>query len=198
MKTLLLGMGNPILCDDAVGVRLAHDFKGKLMGIPDLDVIEECSVGGLDLLDILSGYDRVLILDSIRTSAGFPGEWYYFTAEALRETVHLTNIHDTNFATALKLGHSVGMALPKLNDIHIFAVEAKENLIFSERMTPELEGAFSCYASAILSEIRGLLQAQELWQKDPRMLPSSQAVDVRGGTLIVNRQPKRGPREFFS
>ena len=159
MKTLLLGMGNPILCDDAVGVRLAYDFKGKLMGIPALDVMEECSVGGLDLLDVLCGYDRALILDSIRTGGGVPGEWYYFTAEALRETVHLTNIHDANFATALELGRATGVALPKDSDIHIFAVEAKENLTFSERMTPELEGAFSCYASAILGEIRGLLQA---------------------------------------
>jgi hydrogenase maturation protease len=198
MKTLLLGMGNPILCDDAVGVRLAHDLKEKLMGISDLDVIEECSVGGLDLLDIISGYDCVLILDSIRTSAGSPGEWYYFTAEALRETVHLTNIHDTNFATALKLGRSVGMALPTPNDIHIFAVEAKENLVFSEHMTPELEGAFSCCASAILSEIRELLQAQGFRQNDPRRLPCAQAVDGRGGTLIVNRQPGRGPKQFLS
>ncbi len=46
MKTILLGMGNPILCDDAVGVRLAQDFKGKLSEIPGLDIIEECSVGG--------------------------------------------------------------------------------------------------------------------------------------------------------
>jgi hydrogenase maturation protease len=159
MKTLLVGMGNPILCDDAVGVRLAHDFKGKLTAVPDLDVMEECSLGGLDLLDVFSDYDRVLILDSIQTGEGCPGDWYYFTAEALRETVHLTNIHDTNFATALELGHSVGMALPSLTDIHIFAVEAKENLTFSERMTSELEGRFSCYASAILGEIRELLQA---------------------------------------
>jgi hydrogenase maturation protease len=159
MKTLLLGMGNPILCDDAVGVRLAHDFKEKLLGFPGLDVMEECSVGGLNLLDIFSGYDRVVVLDSIRTGTGSAGEWYYFTAEALRETLHLTNIHDANFATALELGRRTGVPLPELKDIHIFAVEAKDNLTFSDRMTPELEEAFSCYASAILSEVRNLLQA---------------------------------------
>ena len=159
MKTLLLGMGNPILCDDAVGVRLAHELKKQLRDVPNLDVVEECSVGGVDLLDVMHGYDRVLILDSIRTDSGFPGEWYYFTAEALRATVHLTNIHDTNFATAVTLGHCVGMALPKFSDIHIFAVEAKENRTFSERMTPELERAYSRYASAILNEIKELLAA---------------------------------------
>jgi hydrogenase maturation protease len=158
MKTLLVGMGNPILHDDAVGVRLACAFRGKLAGIPDLDVMEECSVGGLNLLDVFSGYERALILDSIRTGRGRPGDWYYFTAEALRETVHLTNIHDANLATALELGYAVGMPLPKRNDIHIFAVEAKENLTFSERMTPELEEAYSCYAPAILDGIRRLLR----------------------------------------
>jgi hydrogenase maturation protease len=158
MRTLLLGMGNPILCDDAVGVRLAGEFRGALAHAPDLEILEECSVGGLNLLDVVSGYDRLLVLDSIRTAGGVPGDWYHFTAEALRETVHLTNIHDANLATALELGQAVGMPLPKLADIHIFAVEAKENRTFSARMTPELEGAYSSYASAILGEIRELLQ----------------------------------------
>jgi len=159
MKTLLLGMGNPILCDDAVGVRLAHDFKRELEGIRELDIVEDCSVGGLNLLDILTGYERVVVLDSIRTTEGVPGEWYYFTAGSLRETLHLTNLHDANFATAMELGRAAGMPLPLSKNIHIFAVEAKENRTFSEQMTPELENAYCRYAPGILGEIRKLLQA---------------------------------------
>ena len=157
MKTLLLGMGNPILCDDAVGVRLARDFKRELEGLRELDVFEDCSVGGLNLLDIFTGYQRVVVLDSIRTTEGIPGNWYYFTADALRETVHLTNLHDANFATAMELGRALGVPLPLSNHIHIFAVEAKENREFSEQMTPELETAYCCYAPRILREIRKLL-----------------------------------------
>ena len=158
MKTLLLGMGNPILCDDAVGVRLARDFKRELEGFDELDVFEDCSVGGLNLLDIFTGYQRVVVLDSIRTTEGIPGDWYYFTADALRETVHLTNFHDANFATAMELGRALGLPLPLSNDIHIFAVEAKENRTFSEQMSPELETAYCRYAPGILGEIRKLLQ----------------------------------------
>jgi hydrogenase maturation protease len=158
MKTLLLGMGNPILCDDAVGVRLAQDFKDRLRDVPNMDFVDECCVGGLNLLDVFSGYDRVVVLDSIQTAGGIPGEWYYFTGCALRETLHLTNIHDANFATALELGRRAGVPLPLSTDIHIFAVEAKENRTFSEKMTPELEETYSCYAPAILGEIRQLLQ----------------------------------------
>jgi len=158
MKTLLLGMGNPILCDDAVGVRLAQDFKRRLGSIPGLDIIEECSVGGLNLLDLFTGYDRAIVLDSFHTTGGTPGEWYFFTAAALYETVHLTNIHDANFATALALGRSMDMRLPELTDISIFGVEIKENMLFSESMSPELEEAYPVYSSEIFAEIRRLLE----------------------------------------
>ncbi len=157
MKTLLLGMGNPILCDDAVGVRLAQDFKAKLAHIPELDVIEDCAVGGLNLLDLFAGYDRVIILDSLWT-AGVPGAWCSFTASALSETIHLTNIHDANFATALALGRSLGMALPEPANIYIFGVEVKENRSFSESMTPELEASYPGYSAAIFSAVEKLLR----------------------------------------
>ena len=73
MKTLLLGMGNPILSDDAVGVRLAADIGDRLLGRPASTVRADCSVGGLELLDVLAGYARVIVLDSIRTAGGVPG-----------------------------------------------------------------------------------------------------------------------------
>jgi hydrogenase maturation protease len=151
-------MGNPILCDDAVGVRLARDFKQQLTDIPDLDVIDDCPVGGLDLLQILTGYERVIVLDAMVTQGGKPGEWRRFTANALLETAHLTSIHDANFATALELGRRVGMVLPQPENIHIFAVSAAEILTFSERMTRALEDRYADYASAILGEVRRLLQ----------------------------------------
>ena len=76
VKTLLLGMGNPILCDDAVGIRLAGAVAERLGPRPGLDVVEECSVGGLNLLEVIAGYDRVVVLDSIMTGDGVPGTWY--------------------------------------------------------------------------------------------------------------------------
>ncbi len=173
MKTLLVGMGNPILCDDGVGVRLAQDFTAELSGIPHLDIIEECSVGGLNLLDLFSGYDRVIILDSLQTGVAKPGDWHSFTAAALGETVHLTNIHDANFATALALGKAMGMSLPELSDITIFGVEIKENLLFSETMSAELEELYPRYSSEILAAIRELVQSRNAEQVHALSAPIS-------------------------
>jgi hydrogenase maturation protease len=114
-------------------------------------------VGGLNLLDLLEGYGRLIVVDSIKTRGGIPGSWYRFTAERLRETMNLTNVHDTNFATTLELGRRLGMALPPDSENHIFAVEILDNLIFSERMTDELEKAYPVYSEEIFRELRLLV-----------------------------------------
>lgn len=170
MKTLLVGMGNPILCDDAVGVRLATDFSQRLgKARIDIDVVEECSVGGLNLIDVLRGYERVLLLDSIQTQGGKPGAWYTFDGTYLQDTLHLTNIHDANFATAIELGRRLGVPLPAPHDIHIFAIEVADNITFGTCMTPALEGAYPAYSEAIYAEITAMLRRQQKLQTRERL-----------------------------
>lgn len=158
MRTLLLGLGNPLLTDDTVGIRLVRDFSRKSGAIPGLEIVEECTTGGLDLLPVIEGCDRLLMLDSIQTRGGVPGNWFRFTAEKLRETIHLVGIHDANFATVLSMGRQLGMKLPADEEIHIFAVEVFDNFTFGERMTDRLETAYPVYSEEIFREIEALLR----------------------------------------
>jgi hydrogenase maturation protease len=158
VKTLLLGMGNPILRDDAVGIRLAADIGQRLGKVSGLDVVTGCSAGGLELLSVIQGYARLIVFDSIKTRGGAPGAWYRFTAADLQETMNLTNVHDTNFATALELGRRLGLSMPTAEMSHIFAVEILDNMTFDEQMTPVLERAYPKYANAIFAEVDTLLR----------------------------------------
>ncbi|MCJ7523591.1 MAG: hydrogenase maturation protease [Candidatus Aminicenantes bacterium] len=163
-RTLLLGMGNPILCDDAIGIRLVSHFKNKLQEFIDLDIVADCSLGGFNLLDIMEGYDRLIVIDSIRTVGAIPGAWHYFTADRLRETMNLNCVHDANFATALEFGRRLNMHLPLDHDIHIFAVEILDNQTFAERMTEELEKRFLTIADEIFIHLPELLRADNQQQ----------------------------------
>lgn len=171
MKILVLGMGNPILCDDAVGIRLARDFKKRLqvlasasaspaVAFPAVDVIEDCPVGGLNLLDLAAGYDRLIVFDSIATPDGTAGAWYAMTGTSYRETMNLTNVHDANFTVALELGRRIGTHLPAPDNIYIFAVEIADNTTFSETMTPQLEASYPHYSHEIIARAIGLLDLQ--------------------------------------
>jgi hydrogenase maturation protease len=153
----IIGMGNPILSDDAVGVRLARDVDRALLGRPDVVVVRECSVGGLNLLDHLAGYRTAVVLDAIRTRGGVPGTCYRFTAADLRPTAHLTNVHDANFATALALGRLLGLELPDDRDIHVFAVEIVDDTTFGTALTPEVARRYRDCLSRVLRGLKTLL-----------------------------------------
>jgi hydrogenase maturation protease len=101
-RTLILGLGNPILSDDGVGYHVATALKNRLQE-PEVDVLE-ASIAGLDFLDLLTDYDKVIIIDAIQTGEGKPGQIYRLEPEILANTRHAGTPHDVNLATALELG----------------------------------------------------------------------------------------------
>ena len=80
-------------------------------------------MAGLDFLDLLTGYDRAIIVDAIQTREGKAGQVYRLEPEVFEATRHASTSHGVNFATALELGKRLGLALPP--KIVIFAVEVE-------------------------------------------------------------------------
>lgn len=161
MKTLVLGLGNPVVQDDAVGLHLARDLQALQGARPGVEWFPDCSMGGLDLLERLAGYDRVIVLDAIRTRDGRPGDWYRFTATALRETRHLSSVHDANFSTTLELGRRLGLGLPCDDEIHVFAVEIAVNDAFGEELSDAIRVRYPALVDEIGAEVAALLPRPE-------------------------------------
>ena len=146
MKTLILGIGNDILTDDGIGPRIVRDLETDCRR-KDV-VLNQHTLGGLEALEAMKDFDRIIFIDAIKTTGGIPGEIYRFTADSFRETLHLSNLHDVNFLTAMELGKRLGYRTPE--EIHIFAVEIAEDRVFSSSFSAELEPLYP----AILDEIR--------------------------------------------
>jgi hydrogenase maturation protease len=149
MKTLVLGIGNPILSDDGVGIKVAHEVGGKLND-PQVTVAET-SAAGLSLLDSIVGYDKVIIIDAIQTEKGRAGQIYSMGIEDFSLTKHFSSPHQINLATALELGKMLNLAMPQ--EITVFAVEAKDITSFSEKCTPEVEQAIPEVVKMVLQEL---------------------------------------------
>jgi hydrogenase maturation protease len=149
-KTLILGLGNPILSDDGVGPAVARELESRLD--PQEATVIEASLGGLNLLDLIVGYDRVIIIDAIKTKDGRAGQIYRLDPDALTTTRYTASPHDVNLVTALALGKKLGLAMP--SKIDIFAVEVTETELFSEECTPLVAAAIPKCVEMILKEIR--------------------------------------------
>ncbi len=146
MNTLILGVGNSILTDDGVGIKIARKLKERN---PELEVIET-SEAGIALLDFIVGYDKLIIIDSIRTEKGKPGELYRLGMEALKPAANLSSSHGIDIATAYEIGQGLGYKMPKY--ISIYAVEIEDNTTFGEECTGEVEGRIPFIAEQIIGE----------------------------------------------
>jgi hydrogenase maturation protease len=151
MKTLVLGLGNPILSDDGVGIQVAREVANQLNN-PQVTVAET-SGAGLSLLDSIVGYDKVIIIDAIQTKEGNTGQIYRMGTEDFSLTKHLSSPHQINLVTALELGKMLNLAMPQ--KITIFAVEAKDVTSFSEKCTPEVEQAIPEVVKMVLEDLVG-------------------------------------------
>jgi hydrogenase maturation protease len=158
LRTLVLGLGNPILTDDGVGIHVVQRVASRMAypesRIPNPEVsFAETSVGGLRLLDLLAGYDQVIIVDAIQTQDGRPGEICRLHPDDLQASRHSGSSHDLTLAGALALGRRLGMDLPEDKDISILAVEVEDVLTFGEECTPEVMSAIPEVVERILDEI---------------------------------------------
>lgn len=157
MKTLVIGLGNPILTDDGVGVWVARAVEERLNSTtPTSDVtVTEASVGGLRLMELMVGFDRVFLIDASLDSDLPPGSVRRMDMgdlAAASPPQHLASAHDTTLVTALDAGRRMKLALP--DDVIIYAIAAENVMEFGDWPTDAVAGSIVPVAEAVLNEVQ--------------------------------------------
>jgi hydrogenase maturation protease len=148
MKTIVLGLGNTSFGDDGVGILIARALKQKITD-PQVEVAE-AAVCGLDVLDLVSGFEKAILIDAILTPGGKPGTIYRLDLsqfEASRQSIS----HKIDFLSAFELAKKVGMAVPEV--VTILAVEAESTENSSEKCTPKVFSAIQPCADMAMREL---------------------------------------------
>jgi hydrogenase maturation protease len=152
LTTLVLGLGNPILTDDGVGI---HAVRTAAAHCQRHDVaFAEASVGGLRLLDTIAGYEQVIVVDAIQTHDGEPGDIHCLHPNHVRTSLHSGSTHDLSLSGALALGRNLGMMLPDDEAIVIIAIEVADVLTFGEVCTPCVQAAIPQAAQMVLEILK--------------------------------------------
>ncbi len=131
-RTILVGVGNPVLTDDSVGMLVARKAGEALSGRTDIDVRELC-LGGMELMEALVGYDRAIIVDAM-TGGGPPGTIYHSNPERMFESRNSGCAHNATLGDALEIGRAVGLKLPE--SVEIVGIEPADVTTFGETLTP--------------------------------------------------------------
>ncbi|MCP3981817.1 MAG: hydrogenase maturation protease [bacterium] len=147
MKTLVLGLGNPVLTDDAVGLRVARRLFQRLAFRPEVEVDVDYN-GGLRLMERMVGYDRAIVIDAMR-SGRRPGTISLFDAET-SPTRHSASSHDATLDLALEVGRRAGVTLPDEDHVVVVGIEAEDVSTFGEQCTPQVEAAIPAAVDTVM------------------------------------------------
>jgi hydrogenase maturation protease len=140
LRTVVLGLGNPLLTDDAAGLAVAGELARLLVGRPIAGVeVATSTRGGFELIDLLTGFDRAVIVDALITTAPCPGRVHRLGPGQVAGSARLIGSHDIGLAGALDLARALGVTMPA--SVIVLGIEAADVTTFAETPTPAVAAA---------------------------------------------------------
>ncbi len=156
-KILVLGLGSDILSDEGIGVRLI-----RLLENTNLSLIADfmtLNIGSIEIIEIIKNYDKVFIIDSIKTRSKRIGEIHVFKLNDYQKTINLSNPHDISFIDTINLGVSLNQRFPI--EILIFAIEIEKEFEISGNLSEKLE----LKITSLVDELGYLIQKKNIEKK---------------------------------
>lgn len=144
---LILGVGNILLSDEGVGVRVIEAMRS--MPLPDNVEILDGGTGAFDLFDIMANRDTVIIIDAVK-GGGEPGAVYRFGRDDIKaEAKFLTSVHQVSLLDTLSMARITGCS-PR--DIVIFGIEPRE-IDWGLELSSEVAAVVPKVIELVLSEL---------------------------------------------
>jgi hydrogenase maturation protease len=154
MKTLLIGLGNPILGDDGVGWRVVEDAQKRLD--PDSGVaVDYLSLGGISLMEHLIGYKRAILVDAFISDENVGSVFVYKLDEIPNYSAfHVSSAHDMTLQSAIELGKWMGAVLP--GEVIVVGIATRRIIDFDEELSPPVEQAIPRAIEVVLGLLKQL------------------------------------------
>jgi len=151
MKTIILGVGNMILGDDGVGIHVVNEVK-KQIHDPDV-TIDEAITGGMNLLDLIVGYEKAIIIDAVKSDTAKTGSVERIPISSFN-TMHSCNPHDVSLIEAIEMAKKLGETrIPK--KIIVIGIMMKEiPCEFGEKLSKDIAAAVPTAVNMTLNEIK--------------------------------------------
>ena len=154
MRTRVIGLGNTLLSDDGVGIYAACELRKRLAeaGLAETVDVVETETAGFALMELLTGWQRVILIDSIQFDNVEPGTVVHIDPQDLRTSLRLRSVHEIDLPTVLALGRKLGLQMP--DQVEIVAIQSQDALTLGERLTPAVHRGMNEAVDAVLTNLR--------------------------------------------
>lgn len=148
----VLGMGNILLKDDGVGVRVAEELQKRELpaGVTVLDI----GTGILRMLPELVKAQRLVVVDAMR-GGGEPGSIYYYEGTETK-TAARRSVHDIQFDEVLAHLKLMG----RQPEVEYYGVEPSE-IDFSQELSQEVASCIPRLSNYLMDRLAFLSQSED-------------------------------------
>lgn len=134
---IVVGIGNPLLKDDRVGIEVVEALKVRNSQV-ETAILHAV---GFDVLDTIMGYEKAVIVDACQMGMK-PGTVLEISPEEMFSQDNLVNSHAVTLGSTLKTGQ---MLFPEEmpDDLKLILVEVEDISTFSTQCTPVVSHAIA-------------------------------------------------------
>jgi len=148
-KMIILGCGNILAGDDAVGIEVARQLKG--FSLPEGVRVVEAGSPGITLLDLMTGYDKAIIVDAVVADKKPGSVLRLGTKDICCEPVRLVSGHYFGASEALELGRVLNYGIPE--EVVIIGIVIEEPKYWVVGLSPTVRAAVREAVDIVLKEI---------------------------------------------
>ncbi|MBE0536044.1 MAG: HyaD/HybD family hydrogenase maturation endopeptidase [Phycisphaerae bacterium] len=148
-ETIVLGLGNPLMGDEGIGVKVIELLQSASGDLPGADFVD-AGTGGMSLLHLIAGRKRAIVIDCALMGSK-PGMLRRFRPEEVQTVKELTHLslHEVDILKVIELARQLGEC-PE--DIVFFGIEPEtieQRMALSDCLAERLDE----YVAAVKREI---------------------------------------------
>ncbi|MHC4203973.1 MAG: hydrogenase maturation protease [Planctomycetota bacterium] len=146
---LIICLGNPLMRDEGIGIRLASELLLHLADNPNVEVMD-LGTGGFSVMHAIAGREKIIFVDCA-VMGQEPGTMIRFTPEQVRSKKVLMrySLHEGDLLNTLELSQRLGECP---DEVVILGIEP-EQIADGEGLTNELQNNIQQYVQTILEEL---------------------------------------------
>ncbi|MBL86518.1 MAG: hydrogenase maturation protease [Winogradskyella sp.] len=154
MKTAIMGFGNPVRSDDAIGIYVIEELK-KIIGDNDIISILDMGTAAFEVLFGLKGHQKIILVDAVINSNEPVGTLFKVPAEEVMRAPQddpLVFLHGMKWDQALSYAKKI-LQEEYPDDIQVYLI-AVENTRLEVELSKEVQEAGDKVVQHILEDLQ--------------------------------------------
>jgi len=119
-KTIVLGLGNPLMGDEGVGIYIINEFLKRKNDFTQAEFVD-AGTSGMSILHLLEGYEKAVFIDCavMQTTPGTIKKFSPADIESVKNLMHYS-LHEADLLKIIDLARQLGQCP---TDVVIFGIE---------------------------------------------------------------------------